>query len=243
MPRSKGRRTNSRARQERGDPLNSSADIHLSNEAATSGDSVVEARVRVGAAPERQARKTRSKKGEAASRYNWPCRILGALCALLIAFLHLHFNMHADYDFPCRCGAAGGGPLVSALAGRRLGLTGVHLHSVNRSAVREQLAALSGCATVYRLTDAFEDVPSLSRRLRKDAAGARCVVWLVEDVSVVRGVANALKELLEDNTLRGDHILREGSRGLFVLVLGTSREKLVHILPHRVVHMFHTITV
>ncbi|RNF22014.1 uncharacterized protein Tco025E_03380 [Trypanosoma conorhini] len=243
MPQSKSRGNNSRAWRERSESSNRSAEVHSSDESATNGDDdAAGAWATVAPAPGRRGRQRTLKQEHVASGSRWPCRILGALCALLVAYVHLYSNMDADHDFPCRCSEAGGGPLASALASRRLGLTGVHLHSLNRAAVREELAALSRCAAIHRLTSAFEDVPSFSKRLRRDAAHARCIVWLAEDVYVVRGVANAMKELLEDNALRGEHILRDGSRGLFVLMSNNSRGELTNILPHRVVHMFRTIT-
>ncbi|PBJ78126.1 hypothetical protein BCY84_04992 [Trypanosoma cruzi cruzi] len=246
MPSKKSRRKTSLARQERECSASpkSSFERHSSNEPAKTGVCAVVAKkeVKVKPAPERRGTR-KTLKEEAESRYKWPCRILGVLCALLLASAHLYFRTGADRDFPCECIASGSGPLVSALASKRLGLTGVHLHTADRAVVEKELTTLLTCVVLHRLTGVFKDVTELSTRLRNDAASAKCIIWFIQDVAVVRGVANSLKELLEENTLRGDEILPEGSRGLFVLVSDKSRKELTEVLPHRVVHMFHTMTV
>lgn len=66
------------------------------------------------------------------------------------------------------------------------------------------------------------------------------MVWLVP-VDSVKGVANALKELLEDNTLRGNRVVPTNSRGVLVLVSSLDRSELRSQLPDRVIHMFTTI--
>ncbi|KAH9597264.1 hypothetical protein LSM04_007505 [Trypanosoma melophagium] len=171
------------------------------------------------------------------------CHIVGFACAVVVAIVFFYFfNEDLNQSFPCHC-CTSTEPLVSAFSTKRFGVTGVHLQRVNPALVEEQISTLPKCVTLHRLTTPFDSVTSFLQRLKRDAATASCILWFVEDVGVVRGVGNSLKELLEDNALRGEHVLPKGSRGLFVVLSEKTREELKDILPHRVVHMLHTIPV
>lgn len=64
----------------------------------------------------------------------------------------------------------------------------------------------------------------------------RCVVW-VTTPEAIAAVANALKQLMENNALGGQSMVPEKSRATLVLKTAQTREQLKAKLPHRVVHM------
>lgn len=155
---------------------------------------------------------------------------------------------------PCPCAVATfsdsdrGHRLAAAFISRRTGVSGVHVEA-DASVLVHSLEPLSSCLAVSDLrTTAFEDVAQLKNELTSSFSvpGARkqhtCVAWLVS-VDTVLGVADALKELLEANTLRGEPVVPRGGRGMLILVSQWNREELKERLPHRVVHMLSTVDV
>ncbi|RHW73203.1 hypothetical protein DPX39_040057000 [Trypanosoma brucei equiperdum] len=170
-----------------------------------------------------------------------PCHVIGVLLAVVLTCVWSIFPPWDATDAPpCHCFPAGG-EVQQAIASRMFGVTGIHLRGAGHSAVEESLRGLSSCGKLYTLENQFDGVGSFMQRLQHDAKGTRCVVWLVKDLSVVKHVDNALKELLEDNTLRGNRVLPDGARGLFIVLSNQSREEIKGSLPHRVVHQFRTI--
>ncbi|KAG8348178.1 hypothetical protein ERJ75_000423300 [Trypanosoma vivax] len=182
----------------------------------------------------------RGRNSEELSGNFWFNRVvLCGVIAVVIGVTLLYTIVGDGTALPCGC-CRSNGSLEAALVSRNFGLTGLHIQTTTQSAVEEQLGPLPSCVTLHRLADPLSNITSFLDRLKRDARGRTCVVWLVEDLSVLRAVADSLKELLEDNSLRGEPILGQGSRGLFVLLVKESRDQLKDVLPHRVVHMFHS---
>nr|CCC92360.1 conserved hypothetical protein [Trypanosoma congolense IL3000] len=214
---------------EDGPPPVSKEALHTSNENPEAMKSSTEAKTR---------RSTVKQKKRSVSLW---C-ITGIVAALvLLCACFANFLWSSGDVFPCHCCKAPG-VIRSAVVSRVFGFTGLHLQDADYSAVEEQLKCLSACGKLVKLDTPFDGVGSFMQRLQNDAKSAMCVVWVVQDLAVIKGVDNSLKELLEDNTLRGDPILREGARGLFVLLSNMTREGLKELLPHRVVHQLSTVS-
>ncbi|CCW62654.1 unnamed protein product [Phytomonas sp. EM1] len=128
------------------------------------------------------------------------------------------------------------GPFVSSSAP----LTGVHVRSDSAPSVFKELSFVRPCSVVIHLTKPIKDVEELKKVLQFPFSQSRCVVW-VADVNLLSQVLNPLKELFEDNTLRGIRIVPSGKKGFLILVSEKSREELKEELPHRVVHMLNTV--
>ncbi|ORC88869.1 uncharacterized protein TM35_000153000 [Trypanosoma theileri] len=242
MQEKKGRQKSSR--KERGSsetPIKTDSSRSRNESSATRSDSIETAVKPI----QKEKKKTEQKKSGNRLYFNKIrfCHTVGFICAVVVAIVFFYFfNEDLNQSFPCHC-CTSTEPLVSAFSTKRFGLTGIHLQRMNSALVEKQLSTLPKCVTLHRLTTPFDSVTSFLQRLKRDAAANRCVLWFVEDVGVVRGVGNSLKELFEDNALRGEPVLPRGSRGLFVVNSEKSREELKDILPHRVVHMLHTIKV
>ncbi|KAG5504118.1 hypothetical protein GH5_04981 [Leishmania sp. Ghana 2012 LV757] len=178
-------------------------------------------------------------------RYKWWCIALLAIAlALVAAGLVVLHSTKGDVSprerHPCSCAvvASTSNRLAKAVLSRRTGVSGVHLRT--EEAGVESLAFVTKCSggAVTTLHGPFESVDQLRAALVapfKDHR-SRCVVW-VTTPDVIKGVANSLKELMENNALGGRTVVPARSRATLILKSLASREQLKSILPHRVVHM------
>lgn len=197
-------------------------------------------------------------KAEAAakcwSHCRWP---LGVFFAILLIAVAAYFAgalapsepTGVRAQSPCPCArAAYDAPtsdaqrrLAGALFSRRgAAISGVHVRTSSVPDVTAALGFLPGCGKVVHLAAAPADLEALHKALAAPLRRSKCVAWVVEEAALA-AVASPLKELLEDNSLRGVPVVPHGSRGLLVLVSGKSREELKESMPHRVVHMFASI--
>lgn len=150
----------------------------------------------------------------------------------------------APRPHPCACAtaAAASNPLAKAALSRRSGVSGVHWQRAAGDANR--LDASLGCAdaVVAPLNGPYATVAELRAAMQAafQQPRTRCVVWVTSPEAVQR-VANALKELLENNALAGTPVVPPHARGTLVMQSSLSREELKNKLPHRVVHMLTTI--
>ncbi|CCW65914.1 unnamed protein product [Phytomonas sp. Hart1] len=119
-------------------------------------------------------------------------------------------------------------------------LTGLHVRSDSASLVFNELGFVRSCSIVIHLTKTINNVEELQKILKLPFSRSSCVVW-VADINLFERVFNPLKELFEDNTLRGVEIAPAGKKGFLILVSEKSREGLKEDLPHRVVHMLNTV--
>ncbi|KPA79343.1 putative mitochondrial hypothetical protein [Leptomonas pyrrhocoris] len=141
---------------------------------------------------------------------------------------------------PCACATAASvsNPLAKALLSRRSGVSGVHWHQRRGDADRLDFALNCRGVLVAPLHGPFASVDQLRAETQKSFGSqkSRCVVW-VTSPEAIQKVANALKELLENNALGGRPVVPPQARGTLVVKSAHPREELKNILPHRVVHM------
>lgn len=131
-------------------------------------------------------------------------------------------------------------PRASALSAVHVRVSGGGGSGGSVSSVKTALGFVETCGVVRHIRSPLATVDELHQALVGPFTGATCVVWLVEESTIAK-VAGALKELLEDNTLRGSPVVPAGSQAMLVLTSDKTREELKATLPHRVVHMFATV--
>ncbi|KAG5503562.1 hypothetical protein JKF63_05702 [Porcisia hertigi] len=178
-------------------------------------------------------------------RFKWQCITLLAVSLVLVAAglaVLLSFDGYSAprERHPCSCAVAAStsNRLAKAVLSRRAGVSGVHWKTEETG--EELLAFMSKCTdgSVVTLSNPFDSVDELRVALLKPFKKNRssCVVWIVTP-EAIEGVANALKELMENNALSGRTVVPAHSRATLVLKSSKSREQLKSSLPHRVVHM------
>ncbi|CAJ1026021.1 hypothetical protein, conserved [Leishmania lindenbergi] len=178
-------------------------------------------------------------------RYKWWCIALLAIVMVLVAVGVTMLLSPSGYAssrerHPCLCALAAStsNRLAKAALSRRNGVSGVHWRAEETGL--DSLAFVTKCSggAAVTLTGPFESVDQLRAALLapfKDHR-SRCVVW-VTTPEAIKAVANALKELVENNALSGRAVVPVHSRAMLVLKSLESREQLKSSLPHRVVHM------
>ncbi|KAK7197018.1 hypothetical protein NESM_000645600 [Novymonas esmeraldas] len=141
---------------------------------------------------------------------------------------------------PCSCAVPeiASSRLAQVLLSRRSGVSGVHWRTDEPGLDAFSFVSKCGRGAVVVLPGSFETVDELRAALVAPPAGQRggCTVW-VTTPEAVTAVANALKELLENNALTGRTVVPAHSRATLVVRSPKSREELKAELPHRVVHM------
>lgn len=131
-------------------------------------------------------------------------------------------------------------PLAALLMGSRSRMAGAHVVALSVADVHKAFGFMKACGHVEHVPAAVSTVDGLYTALRKGFMDHTCIVWLVPEAQIVP-IAGPLKELMEDNALKGMPVVPPTGRGVFVIVSQKSREELKEVLPHRVVHMLKSV--
>ncbi|KAG5477877.1 hypothetical protein LSCM1_05179 [Leishmania martiniquensis] len=189
------------------------------------------------------------KAADFSRRYrSWRIALVAVTLALVAAGLAVLLSPSVDVSprerHPCSCAVAAStsNRLAKVVLSRRTGVSGVHFRMEELGADALAFATKCSGAAVITLRGPFESVDQLRAALVapfKDHR-SRCVVW-VTTPDVIKGVANSLKGLMENNALSGRTVVPARCRAILVLKAPESREQLKSILPHRVVHMLNEV--
>lgn len=121
------------------------------------------------------------------------------------------------------------------------GIKGIHLQQP-LSALPEVLGPLVRCCGgggVLQAPGPLTNIEALRRFIEKPLhvqKAPQCYVYVVS-VNDILLVQDALKELIEKNTLMSEPVLPAHAPGLFIIASEQSRAELKDVLPHRVVHL------
>lgn len=159
------------------------------------------------------------------------------------------WGSQGGHHHPCACATAAASTnlLAKAALSRRSGVSGLHWQRHNSAGGTEEedpFAFVSRCKdmSVHHLRGPFTSADQLRSAMLQPFAqrSHRCVVWITTPASI-QAVANALKELLENNKLGGATVVPPQARGVLVVESSLAREELKDLLPHRVVHMLSSV--
>lgn len=119
---------------------------------------------------------------------------------------------------------------------------GVHIHENDYFTVREHLERLEKCCSTSLTlsTQAITSIEALRTLLelplKRNGGRGKCFMYVLKLEHVTpKPVANALKELLENNALQSSVVFP--SRALVIVLSAKTKEDLKDVLPHRVVHL------
>ena len=167
-----------------------------------------------------------------------------AIAVALVCLVWSGSGGSAPPHHPCACAtaASASNPLAKAVLSRRSGVSGVHWHQGSGEPDRLVFAHICNAMVVSTLQDSFTSVDQLRAAMQAsfERPKSRCVVW-VTTPEAIQKVANAMKELLENNALGGVPVAPPQARGTLVVKSVHAREELKNMLPHRVVHMLTSI--